>query len=32
MSCLQPGPCPYVAEGVPMSCQSCPYSDGEVSQ
>lgn len=21
--------CPFTAEGIPMSCADCPYSDGE---
>lgn len=28
--CLPCGvPCPYTAEGIPMSCKCCPYSNGE---
>ena len=33
MACLcASGECPYVAEGIKMSCIVCPYSDGEESE
>ncbi len=24
--------CPFTAEGTPMDCRSCPYSDGEADE
>lgn len=24
--------CPFVVEGIPMSCKCCPYSDGEADE
>ena len=24
--------CPFVAEGIPMDCRDCPYSDGECDE
>ena len=30
MACLcASSECPYTAEGIPMRCSICPYSDGE---